>query len=271
MGKKIAFIGGGNMAEALIKGLIESGFAKSNEIIVSDIRKERLEWLSNEYKVETELDNLNLTKKGEILILAVKPQDIPSVLGEIKGNVRPHHLIVSIAAGISIAYIQRRLQEGIRIIRVMPNAPALVKQGCSAISPGRYANSDDLEMVKGIFGSVGEIVIVEEKWMDVVTALSGSGPAYFLLIIEALTEGGVKMGLPREISQALTLNTLIGTAILMKETKKHPAILKEMVTSPGGTTIAGLHEMEKGGIRGILMSAIDIATQRSRELGQLFV
>lgn len=258
------------MAEALIKGLTESGFSKPQEIIVSDIRKERLEWLSRAYRIETADNNIDLARRGDVLILAVKPQDIQAIILEIKGKISTHQLIVSIAAGIPLSFIQGRMGEGIRVIRVMPNTPALVQHGCSAISPGRYAHSEDVEMVKGIFGSVGDTIIVEEKWMDVVTALSGSGPAYFLLILEAMIEGGVRMGLPRDIAQALALNTMIGTGMLLKDTNKHPAVLREMVTSPGGTTSAGLYELERGAIRGHLMSAIEAGTIRSRELGQIY-
>ncbi len=267
MDKKIGFVGGGNMGEAIIKGLIQAKMVSPQQIFVCDIRRERTAYLHEHYHVNISENLLDLTADSEVIILAVKPQDIASVLEEMKDKLGPNHLLISIAAGISTTYIESFLPEGVALIRVMPNTPALVLEGMSALTPGRYATQRHLELAESLFKAIGKTVIVPEKLMDAVTGLSGSGPAYVAVMIEALADGGVKMGLPRPIASKLAMQTVLGTAKLLLETGMHPAQLKDMVSSPGGTTIAGLHIIEIGGVRGILMEAIERATQRSQELG----
>ena len=268
MKKTIGFIGGGNMGEAIIKGLLKSKLYKSEDIMVSDIRKERLEYLKNKYQVKIFDNNPKMVKQAQVVILAVKPQNAKNVLEEVKDVMTPEQLLISIMAGIPTSFIENFFSKSIPIIRVMPNTPALVLAGMSAITLGIFANQGHSQIAAEIFKSIGETVVVPETLMDAVTGLSGSGPGYVAVIIEALADGGVKMGLSRELALKLAIQTVLGTAKLLKETNLHPAQLKDMVTSPGGTTIAGLHMMELGGIRGILIGAIEAATKRSQELGE---
>lgn len=267
--KRIAFIGSGNMGEALIKGITGASVFKNKNIIVTDIRKERLEHIKGLYKVNTTTDNRYAVKKSDIILLAVKPQIISKVVKEIGDLIDRGKLIITIAAGITISSIQDNLKKKGKIIRVMPNTPAIVQEGVSAIACGDDILKKDIEITKRIFNAVGRTVIVDESMMDAVTGLSGSGPAYIFLIIESLTDAGVKMGLPRDISRLLSIQTILGAAKLAMESGEHPGKLKDMVTSPGGTTIAGLHALEKGGLRSALMSAVEAATKRSEELGSL--
>lgn len=267
--KRIAFIGSGNMGEALIKGITGASVFKNRNIIVTDIRKERLEHIKGLYKVNTTTDNRYAVKKSDIVLLAVKPQIISKVVKEIGDLIDRGKLIITIAAGITISSIQDNLKKKGKIIRVMPNTPAIVREGVSAIACGDDISKKDIEITKRIFNAVGRTVIVDESMMDAVTGLSGSGPAYIFLIIESLTDAGVKMGLPRDISRLLSIQTILGAAKLAMESGEHPGKLKDMVTSPGGTTIAGLHALEKGGLRSALMSAVEAATKRSEELGSL--
>ena len=264
----IGFIGGGNMGEAIIKGLLQSKLYKSEDIMVSDIRKERLKYLKSAYQIKAFDNNPEMVKECQVIILAVKPQNAKNVLEEIKDVVSPEQLLISIMAGISTSFVEDFFSKSIPVIRVMPNTPALVLAGMSAISLGIFANEGHSQIAAQIFKAIGETVIVPETLMDAVTGLSGSGPGYVAVIIEALADGGVKMGLPRDLALKLAIQTLLGTAKLLKETNLHPAQLKDMVTSPGGTTIAGLHMMELGGIRGILIGAIEAATKCSQELGK---
>lgn len=267
--KRIAFIGSGNMGEALIKGITYVSVFKNKNIIVTDIRKERLEHIKGLYKVNTTTDNRYAVKKSDIVLLAVKPQIISKVVKEIGDLIDRGKLIITIAAGITISSIQDNLKKKGKIIRVMPNTPAIVREGVSAIACSNDISKKDIEITKRIFNAVGRTVIVDESMMDAVTGLSGSGPAYIFLIIESLTDAGVKMGLPRDISRLLSIQTILGAAKLAMESGEHPGKLKDMVTSPGGTTIAGLHALEKGGLRSTLMSAVEAATKRSEELGSL--
>ncbi len=265
--KKIGFIGAGNMAEAIIKGILKAGLYPPSNIILADINQDRLLDLHKKYGPQAAKNNSDLVTQSDIIIFAVKPQIITNVLKEIAPEINKHKLLISIAAGIKLSLFKTHVGEDIRIIRVMPNTPALVLKGITAIcSDG--ATQDDIEKTKHIFSSIGSIVIIKENLMDVTTGLSGSGPAYVAMIIEALTDGGVLMGLPREISQELALQTVSGTAHLLMESKKHPALLKDMVSSPGGTTIQGIYALEKGGLRASLMEAIKLATIRSQELGK---
>lgn len=266
--RKIAFLGGGNMAEALMKGLIAAGAAKPDQILVMDISFERLEYLKKTYGIMPQKSNLEAARGAGVVILCVKPQVIEKVLGEISPVIDENRLAISIAAGIAIDKLEKALSGKPRVVRVMPNAPALVLAGAAALAGGKNATSDDLALAQSIFNSVGRAVIVEEKLMDAVTGLSGSGPAYVFTIIDALSDAGVKAGLPRPLALELAAQTVYGAAKMVLETKEHPAKLRDMVTSPGGTTIEGLHALEKGKLRGVLMNAVEAATAKSKELGK---
>jgi len=262
------FIGTGNMAEALIRGLLGAGVAEASQIVGSEPRAERRQELSERYGIETLTDNVEVARRADILILAIKPQVMTRVLDEIGTQVKPSALVISIAAGIPLSVIEAHLPR-VRVVRTMPNTPALVEAGATAIAAGGHATAEDLEATRRIFDSVGMTVILEETQLDAVTGLSGSGPAYMFLIIEALADAGVKVGLSRYNAQALAAQTVLGSAKLLIETNEHPGRLKDMVTSPGGTAIAGLHTLEAGGLRTTLMNAVEVATSRSRELGDL--
>ncbi len=266
--KKIAFLGGGNMAEALIKGLLGSGAAKADRLLVADVSDDRLEHLKKTYGIIIQKSNINAVREAGIVVLSVKPQMIEKVMAEIAPAVDEKKLVISIAAGVTIGSIEKTLGAGTRVVRVMPNTPALVLAGAAALAGGKTATAEDLSLAQSIFNSVGRSVIVEEKLMDAVTGLSGSGPAYVFMIIDALSDAGVKAGLSRQLALELAAQTVFGAAKMVLETKEHPGKLRDMVTSPGGTTIAGLHELEKGKLRAVLMNAVEAATARSRELGK---
>jgi pyrroline-5-carboxylate reductase len=266
--KKIAFLGGGNMAEALMKGLIAAGTAKPDQILVTDISSERLEHLRKNYGIIIQKSNIEAAREAGIILLSVKPQVIEKVLGEIAPAIDGKKLVISIAAGIVIAKIEKVLKDGSRVVRVMPNTPALVLAGAAALAGGKNATADDLALAQSIFNSVGRSVVVDEKLMDAVTGLSGSGPAYVFMIIDALSDAGVKAGLPRQLALELAAQTVYGAAKMVLETKEHPGKLRDMVTSPGGTTIEGLHALEKGKLRATIINAVEAATARSKELGK---
>ena len=266
-GKKIGFLGGGNMGEALIRGLVKTGLIPPEDLFVTDVRLSRLEELARIYGLHTLSDNGLLVRRVDVVILAVKPQILAAVLREI-APATPGKLLISVAAGVSTAVIRDHLPAGVRLIRTMPNAPALVLEGATAIAKSEGLEPGDLEVAQEIFGAVGKAVVLEEELMDAVTGLSGSGPAYIALVVEALADGGVKMGLDRQTAMTLAAQTVLGAARLLIETGTHPGQLKDMVTSPGGTAIAGIHTLESGGLRRTLMDAVERATQRSRELGR---
>ena len=266
-GKKIGFLGGGNMGEALIRGIVKTGIVPPQELFVTDVRLDRLEELSRTYGLHTLSDNALLVRRVDVVILAVKPQILKAVLQEI-APATPGKLLVSIAAGVSTTEIRRHLPAGTRLIRCMPNTPALVLEGATALARGRDLAPGDLETAQAIFEAVGRVVVLEEEHMDAVTGLSGSGPAYIALVVEALADGGVKVGLDRQTAMTLATQTVLGSARLLLETGAHPGQLKDMVTSPGGTSIAGIHTLEAGGLRRTLIDAVERATLRSRELGR---
>jgi len=266
-GKKIGFLGGGNMGEALIRGIVKTGIVPPQELFVTDVRLDRLEELSRMYGLHTLSDNALLVRRVDVVILAVKPQILKAVLQEI-APATPGKLLVSIAAGVSTTEIRRHLPAGTRLIRCMPNTPALVLEGATALARGRDLAPGDLETAQAIFEAVGRVVVLEEEHMDAVTGLSGSGPAYIALVVEALADGGVKVGLDRQTAMTLATQTVLGSARLLLETGAHPGQLKDMVTSPGGTSIAGIHTLEAGGLRRTLIDAVERATLRSRELGR---
>ncbi len=264
-GKKIGFIGGGNMAEAIIKGLLAAGIP-AGAIMVAEPVPLRRDYLSSEFAAEITDDNLQLASQADIIILAVKPQVAASVLTGLEPAITPDKLIISIMAGISTGLIEETLTNGVRVVRTMPNTPALIQTAATAICPGRKATEQDLEVARTIFSCVGVVVTVPEKQMDAVTGLSGSGPAYVFTFIEALADGGVKNGLPRDVAHQLAVQTVLGAARMVSESGEHPAQLRDKVTSPGGTTIAALHALEKEGFRGVVMDAVDAACRRSKEL-----
>ncbi|PIQ99899.1 MAG: pyrroline-5-carboxylate reductase [Nitrospinae bacterium CG11_big_fil_rev_8_21_14_0_20_45_15] len=271
--KRIGFIGGGNMAEAIVKGLVASKSVASKNILIADVSSERLNFLRKEYKVETASNNKDVTEKSDIVILAVKPQIMDKVLEEMRDIDLGKKLLISVAAGYPILAIESILKSDqekkkVRVIRTMPNTPALVLEGATAITPGTDADKNDLKMAHFLFSSVGKTVDVTEKQIDAVTGLSGSGPAYIFMIIEALADGGVKMGLSRDVANTLSIQTVLGAAKLAQQSGLHPGELKDRVASPGGTTIAGIHALESGALRATLMDAVEAAAIRSEELGQ---
>ena len=271
LGKTIAFLGSGNMAEALVKGLLRAHVAEPGEIICSDRREERGPELTQRYGVRFTRSNRDAVERSDIVMLSVKPQVMNKLLDEIAPALDQKKLVISIAAGVPIAAIERRVGHGVRIVRTMPNTPALVGAGATALSGGEHATEDDLRQARALFDAVGKTVEVDESLLDAVTGLSGSGPAYIFLVIEALSDAGVKVGLPRATAQELAAQTVLGSAKLLIETGEHPGRLKDQVTSPGGTAIAGLHTLEAGGLRTTLMNAVEAATNRSRELGAKFL
>jgi pyrroline-5-carboxylate reductase len=265
---KLGFLGAGNMAGALIKGLLHAGVVDASNITASDVKKERLEQLAAAHGIRTTMDNHAMAREVDVLVLAVKPQVIDKVLTEIGKDVRTETLVVSVAAGVPIESIEARLPANARVVRTMPNTPATALAGATALAAGTHATEADLAVARALFEAVGRVVVLDEVLLDAVTGLSGSGPAYVMLIIEALADGGVKVGLHRDTALLLAAQTVYGSAKLLLETGEHPGRLKDMVTSPGGTAIAGLHTLESGALRKTLIDAVESATKRSVELGE---
>jgi pyrroline-5-carboxylate reductase len=250
---------------------LRSSAAKPGQIVATGRRAERLVELESNYGIQTSQDNVKAAKEADIVVLSVKPQAMDKLLHQVGPSIDSRKLIISVAAGVPIAALERKLGAGARIVRAMPNTPALVGAGATAVSGGEHATEEDLKAATAIFGAVGTCVVVDENLLDAVTGLSGSGPAYIFLIIEALCDAGVKVGLPRYTALKLASQTVFGSAKLLMETGSHPGTLKDQVTSPGGTAIAGLHTLEAGGLRTTLMDAVEAATQRARELGAQFL
>lgn len=268
--QKLAFIGAGNMAEALMRGLLSTGASAPERVYASDRNDDRLEQLAREHGIRTG-SNVEVAQAADIVVLAVKPQIMDRVLREIAPAITSEKLVISVAAGVPIEAMARRLVPAARIIRTMPNTPALVGAGATALAAGEHVTKDDLEVAVRIFRSIGRTVVLDEVQLDAVTGLSGSGPAYVFLIVEALSDAGVKVGLSRKDAMALAAQTVFGAAKLVLESGEHPGMLKDKVTSPGGTAIAGLHTLEAGGLRTTLINAVESATHRSRELGEEFL
>lgn len=264
----IGFLGAGKMATALARGWIGAGLVSAANVLASDPVSQARTSFSKETNGNAVEDNAQVVSSSDVLVLAVKPQNMAALASEIRPLLKPKHLVISIAAGIPLGQLADRLGAQIRLVRVMPNTPCLVGASASAYAASQSASADDLRLVDRLLGSVGKAVPVPERLLDAVTGLSGSGPAYVFLMIEALSDGGVRMGLPRDVATLLAAQTVFGAAKLLLETGQHPGALKDAVASPGGTTIAGLHELERGGLRGILMDAVEAATLRSSELGQ---
>lgn len=267
LGKTLAFLGAGQMAEALIGGLLSAELCKPDGVMATDVSESRLSLMKQRFGIRTSADNREALQWGDVVVLAVKPQVIGLMLADFKAAWRDP-LVISIAAGVPIQRLTAWLPGGARIVRVMPNAPALVGAGMSALTVGPGVTDEEGRLAVRLFESVGRVVVVDESHMNAVTGLSGSGPAYVCVAIEALADGGVKMGLPRPVAEQLAVQTVLGAARMLVETGEHPARLKDRVTSPGGTTIAGLHQLEAGGARTALIAAVEAATKRSEELGR---
>jgi pyrroline-5-carboxylate reductase len=267
-GKKVGFIGSGNMGEALIKGLTVANVVPGEMIWASDVRGDRLKELGRTYGIQLAPDNLQLVREVDVVIMAVKPQIMAPVLREIAPVFSRRKLMISLAAGVSTETIRGSLGKDGRLIRVMPNTPALVLEGVTAIAKADGLEPEDMDVAGEIFSAVGRVVVLDESLMDAVTGLSGSGPAYVAVVIESLADGGVKMGLDRTTAMTLATQTVLGAAKLLLETRLHPGALKDMVSSPGGTSIAGVAALEEGGIRTTFIKAVERATQRSKELGR---
>lgn len=267
MTKKIAFIGGGQMAEAMIGGLLAGQVCRADFLWATDPVAARRDRLKGQFGVHVGDNNRQAAEWADVVVLAVKPQTLPDVLKEIGSSV-VNRLVVSIVAGATLRAIGEQASGAKKIVRAMPNTPALVREGMTALASGPGISDGELQVVRRMFEAVGRVIPVEERLMDAVTGLSGSGPAYVFQAIEALADGGVKMGLPRQTAELLAAQTVLGAAKLVLESGEHPAKLKDRVASPGGTTIAGLHQLEQGGFRATLMGAVEAATKRSQELGR---
>lgn len=266
--KKIGFIGAGQMATALAKGFVAKAGVKMENILAADAFEASREKFHDATDIDVTDDNIEVMKECDVIVLAVKPQVLPDVLEEIADYVTQDHLIISICAGITLARLQEGLGEDVRLVRVMPNTPCLVGQGAIAFCQTETVTQEDFEITCALLKSVGRCFHVGEHVMDAVTGLSGSGPAYGYLVIEALSDAGVMMGLPRNVATTLAAQTLRGAADMVLETGEHPGLLKDRVTSPAGTTIAGMRELEKHGVRAAMFEAVIAAANRSRELGR---
>jgi len=268
--KIIAIIGTGNMGEGLVSGLIGSKSSKPKNIICTDIRQDQLREIKASYKVRTTTNNLKAVEEADIVIYSVKPQIMAATLTETAAKLDMSKLVISIAAGVPLAAMEACVSKDLRLIRVMPNIAAAVKESATAIAAGGHATKDDVRLAMEIFNSIGRCIFLKENYlMDAITGLSGSGPAYIFLIVAALADAGVKMGLSRQDSLFLAAQTILGSAKLLIETQEHPGQLKDKVTSPGGTAIAGLATLENGGLRTTLINAVEAATLRSKELGDI--
>lgn len=264
---RIAVIGAGQMGEALIGGWLAGKAAATETLFATDASAERRDVMKRRFGIRTGSDNREAASWADVVVLAVKPQVLAAVVKDM-ASALSGKLVLSIAAGVTIGRLAKLAPKRTRLVRVMPNTPVLVREGVSALSFGAGVTADDQQLARRLFEAVGRAVVVEERLMDAVTGLSGSGPAYAFLAIEALADGGVKMGLPRTVADLLAAQTILGAARMVLETGEHPAKLKDRVTSPGGTTIAGLHRLEQGGFRAALMAAVEAASKRSEELGR---
>lgn len=263
----IGFVGGGQMAEAMIRGIVAAGLTAPEKILVVEPTEARRDYLHSQYGVACTTDAEALCASCQVLVLAIKPQMAAAVLSRYSDLATERHLVISIMAGVTLQALAGLLNDSVRLIRAMPNTPALVLAAATAFSPNQRATAQDRHIASAIFSAVGSCTEVPESQLDAVTGLSGSGPGYVFTFIEALIDGGVLAGLPRPAAEQLVLQTVYGSAKLAIETGEHPAVLKGKVTSPGGTTIAGIQVLEDGALRGVVMGAIEAATERSRELG----
>jgi len=265
--KRIGFIGAGNMAEALMNGIISTKLYSADEIVASEVYEPRRKYIAEKLGIDVHTDNAEVAKAAKFIVLAVKPQQMQEVLGSMKGSLTKDHLVMSIAAGVTLATLESN-EPACRFIRVMPNQPCMVLASASAFSRGSSATSDDCRLVDSVLRAVGVSYEVGEDLLDAVTGLSGSGPAYAYMMIEALSDGGVLMGLPRDVSTKLAAQTLFGAAKTILETDEQPGRMKEIICSPGGTTIEAVKVLEEFGLRSALINAVEAATMRSKELGR---
>lgn len=268
LGKKIAFLGAGRMATALAQGLIQAGLSKPHDLRASDPVRLAREQFAAATGATVSQDNAACAEGSDVVVLAVKPQHVAETLRGLKGRLTGEQLLMSVAAGVPLATLAAHAGEGPRLVRVMPNTPCLVGYGASAFALGRGATRADAELIARLLGSVGLARELDERLLDAVTGLSGSGPAFVYLVIEALSDGGVAMGLPRDVALELAAQTVRGAAEMVLVEKEHPGVLKDRVASPGGTTIAGLRALEDGRVRAALMAAVEAATRRSAELAK---
>lgn len=266
--RRVAFLGGGKMGEALISGLIRSGGRTADEIMVTNRREERARELAGKYGVSATLDNAEAARWADVLVLMAKPQDIETLLSQIREHVGRHDLVISFAAGVRTSFVEKHLPDEVPVVRVMSNVPVMVDEAMSVISPGSTATEDHLAVAEELLGYVGKVLRLKEQHLDAVTATSGSGPAYFFLLAEAMIEACILLGLSRDVATELIIQTMLGSAKMLRDTGKHPVELREMVTSPGGTTIAAIRHLEEAGVRAAFLNAIDAARHRSLELAQ---
>jgi pyrroline-5-carboxylate reductase len=266
--RRIAILGAGQIGEALLSGLLSSGWRGAGELAASTRREERADELRERYGIAVSLSNAEVVAGAALVVVAVKPQDIDGLLGEIGPLVQPGQTVLSVAAAIPTARIERHLGNGVPVVRAMPNTPATVHEGIAGICAGAHAGDEHLTLAEEALRHLGAVVRVSEPYMDAVTAVSGSGPAYFALLAEAMIEAGILLGLSREISTQLVVQTMLGTAKQLRDGGMHPVELREMVTSPGGTTIAAIRELERAGVRAAFLNAIQAAMDRSRELAR---
>jgi pyrroline-5-carboxylate reductase len=264
--KRIAVLGAGRLGEALITGMLDAGIVTKDQFIATAAHAERLTHIRTKFGIETTLSNGEAVRKSQLALLCVKPQTMEQVVRQISDDLTPGHLLISVAASVSTRFIEGLLDQPIPVIRTMPNTPCLIKQGMSAIAPGKHASADHVAQASMIFNAIGRSLILDEKHMDAVTGLSASGPAFVYIIIESFVEAGVKVGLPREVATQLAAQMTLGASRMVLETGEHPAKLKDMVTTPAGCTIDGILELEDGGLRVTLIKAVVRATQRAKEL-----
>jgi pyrroline-5-carboxylate reductase len=264
--RKVAIVGGGKIGESLLAGLISSGWREPRDVVVTGRREERVRELEERYGVHGTLSNAEAVSGASLVVVAVKPQDFDVLLGEIGGLLTPEQTVLSVAAAIPTAQIESRIAAGVPVVRAMPNAPALVHEGMAGVCAGAHAADEHLALAEEVLTHLGAVARVPERYMDAVTAVSGSGPAYFALLAEAMIEAGILLGLGRETSTQLVVQTMLGTARLLRDEKIHPVELREAVTSPGGTTIQAIRELEQAGVRAAFLNAIQAAMERSREL-----
>src|SRR5438132_10699558 len=265
-GMKVAFLGGGRMGEALLSGLIRSGGRATDDLMVTARREDRARELGERLGVATTLSNPEAVRWANTIVLTVKPQDMEVLLEQISEDVTPEHVVVSFAAGIRTSFSERFMPPQTPVVRVMSNVPVLVDEAMSVISPGRHAEDKHLGIAEELLSSVGRVIRLPEKHQDAVTATSGSGPAYFFLLAEAMIEACILLGLSRDVATELIIQTMLGSARMLRDTKRHPVELREMVTSPGGTTIQAIRHLEQAGVRAAFLNAIDAACKRSAEL-----
>ena len=266
--RKVAFLGGGRMGEALVSGLIRSGGRSAGEIMVTSRREDRSRELGETYGIDSTLSNADAVSWADVLVLTVKPQDMEVLLSQIREHVTPEQLVVSFAAGIRTSFVEKHLPDGVHVVRVMSNVAVLVDEAMSVVAAGSNAEDRHLEVAEELLGYVGKVIRLKEVHLDAITATSGSGPAYFFLLAEAMIEACILLGLSRDVATELIIQTMLGSARMLRDTGKHPVVLREMVTSPGGTTIAAIRHLEEAGVRAAFLNAIDAACRRSAELAQ---